>query len=197
MELIIINSEKLKVILSPSDMQELDVTCEDLDYETPHTKRAFWEILDKAKSKVGFDSQGYRLYVQVYPSKDGGCEMFVTKLLYENNNLSKKEAEADRCESIAVMCPDEESLISLCKRMHPHCIYKSSLHLLESGEYILLLDKGKKPSYVQKKNTCKEPTYLGEYGTVRRLDELCVATLCEHSRVLVSEKAVELFAKTF
>ena len=33
------------------DMQELDITSGDLDYETPHTKRAFWEILDKAKIK--------------------------------------------------------------------------------------------------------------------------------------------------
>ena len=51
-----------------------------LDYENTETRRAFWSILDEAKHRTGFDAASEKVFVQVYPSKSGGCEMYVTKL---------------------------------------------------------------------------------------------------------------------
>ena len=44
------------------------------------SRRTFWRVLDAAKSEVGFDPAGDKVLIQVYPIKDGGCEIFVTKL---------------------------------------------------------------------------------------------------------------------
>lgn len=83
MDLILISESKLKVTLSATDMKSLSLSCEDIDYDNTETRRAFWSILDEAKHKTGFDAAANRVFIQVYPSKGGGCELYVTKLLTE------------------------------------------------------------------------------------------------------------------
>lgn len=80
MELILISESKLKIMLSADDMELYDITCETIDYDDSFSRRAFWDILSEARDRTGFDAAGEKVYVQVYPSKTGGCEMFVTKL---------------------------------------------------------------------------------------------------------------------
>lgn len=80
MDLILISESKLKVTLSAADMKALSLSCEDLDYDNTSTRRAFWSILDEAKQRTGFDAAQSRVFIQVYPSKSGGCELYITKL---------------------------------------------------------------------------------------------------------------------
>ena len=80
MELIMISNSKLKIMLTSEDMKEYSLDCNTLSYENTETRRAFWSILDEAKHRTGFDAASERVFVQVYPSKKGGCEMYVTKL---------------------------------------------------------------------------------------------------------------------
>lgn len=80
MELILIDDSKLKIMLSAEDMKLYDITCETIDYDDSLSRRAFWDILSEARDRTGFDTGKDKVYVQVYPSKSGGCEMFITKL---------------------------------------------------------------------------------------------------------------------
>lgn len=80
MELLLISDSRLKVILSREDMEKYSLSAEMMDYDNTETRRAFWSILDEAKHRTGFDAAADRVFVQVYPSRCGGCEMFVTKL---------------------------------------------------------------------------------------------------------------------
>ena len=80
MELILISDKKLKVMLSASDMQKYELDNDTIDYDNTETRRAFWQILDEAKHKTGFDAASEKVFIQVYPSRGGGCEMYVTKL---------------------------------------------------------------------------------------------------------------------
>lgn len=79
MELILINNKKLKVMLTPDDMQRYALTCDNIDCEDAPTRRALRAVLDDASASCGFDSHD-RVFIQVYPSKGGGCEIFVTRL---------------------------------------------------------------------------------------------------------------------
>ena len=80
MELILISDSKLKIMLTRDDLRLYSIDCDTLDYENTETRRAFWSILDEAKHRTGFDAASEKVFVQVYPSKAGGCEMYVTKL---------------------------------------------------------------------------------------------------------------------
>lgn len=80
MELIIISESKLKIMLSAPDMARYELESNRMDCGDVRTRAAFRHIFDDARAEIGFDTEGERLYVQFYASKEGGCEIFVTKL---------------------------------------------------------------------------------------------------------------------
>lgn len=80
MELLMISDTKLKIMLSKEDMDTYALDGENVDYDSTETRRAFWAILDEAKHRTGFDAASDKVLIQLYPSRDGGCELFVTKL---------------------------------------------------------------------------------------------------------------------
>lgn len=80
MELIVISENKLKVMLTADDMRHYNLDCDTMDSDSGPTRRAFRCILDDARAQTGFDAGKDKIFVQLYPGKSGGCEMFVTKL---------------------------------------------------------------------------------------------------------------------
>lgn len=89
MELILINDSKLKIMLNEEDMKEYSIG-NDADCVEPSTRRAIRSLLEKAKEQIGFNTEGDEIFVQLYTSKRGGCELFVTKTLY-NDGLELDE----------------------------------------------------------------------------------------------------------
>ena len=78
MELIPINESKLKIMLDESDMRQYNIT-DEADCANSETRLAIRNILDRAKDQIGFNTEGSEIFVQLYTSKGGGCELFVTK----------------------------------------------------------------------------------------------------------------------
>ncbi len=80
MELIVISDSKLKIMLTAPDMIRYDLEGSCKDCTDDKTRAAFRHIFDDARREIGFDTEGERLFVQMYASREGGCEIFVTKL---------------------------------------------------------------------------------------------------------------------
>ena len=78
MELILINDDKLKIMLSREDMQKYNIDG-DADYSKLSTRCAIKDLLSEAKQMVGFSTDGESYLVQLFTSRTGGCEIFVTK----------------------------------------------------------------------------------------------------------------------
>ncbi len=93
MELILINSSKLKIMLDKSDMREYNIG-DDSDCTGAQTRRAIRTILDRAKDQIGFNTEGEEIFVQLYSSKGGGCELFVTKS-HLSDTLSSARTQSD------------------------------------------------------------------------------------------------------
>lgn len=92
MELIVISENKLKVMLTADDMRHYNLDCDTMDSDSGPTRRAFRCILDDARAQTGFDPGKDKIFVQLYPGKSGGCEMFVTKLGTEKKDGEKPVA---------------------------------------------------------------------------------------------------------
>lgn len=80
MELIVISDRKLKIMLTEPDMAKYELQPNTADYGDLHTRAALRHIFEDAQAEIGFETQGERLFVQLYTSRNGGCEIFVTKL---------------------------------------------------------------------------------------------------------------------
>ena len=105
MELIPISMTKLKIMLTAPDMLHYELQGKDLSCVDAHTRRAFRHVLDDAHAQIGFDTRGEKLFIQLYASRDGGCELFVTKLGCEGS------FDCDPIEAPVTLTPAEESLL--------------------------------------------------------------------------------------
>ena len=67
MEFIPISENKIKIILTSEDLGEFELKADELDYSDTDTKRMFWDVLSRVKHSTGFDTEGQRVLVQLYP----------------------------------------------------------------------------------------------------------------------------------
>lgn len=105
MEYLVINDSKLKIIMTLEDARRYGLNTLGADYDSPEARRRFWRVLDDAAVAVGFSSKGDKVLIQYYPSRDGGCEIFVTKLGALNSSASRAVASADNVTTISLL-PD-------------------------------------------------------------------------------------------
>ena len=215
MELIIISQSKLKIMLSADDMRKYGLGS-DIDYADSKTRRAFRNILDEAKSKTGFDAESEKIFIQLYPSKKGGCEIYITKIDDESDcdyaelsiKLSEEKPQNKSATKSAGIIPSAqrkvlkerkkaysfdkfEHLIAVCRRLAAMGWKgKSSAYNDENKSfYIILCDK----------NHCEELrvdplSFITEYGIAEHYDSL-IKYLGEHASCICQNKAVETLGK--
>lgn len=80
MEFLLVGESKIKIVLTEEERASYGLGASAPDISGPGARRSFWRILDMAKKDVGFDPSGDKILIQLYPIKNGGCEIFVTKL---------------------------------------------------------------------------------------------------------------------
>ncbi len=210
MEIIMINDSKLKIMLREEDLRQFEISADELDYSNTETKRMFWDILCRAKHKTGFNTDGQRVLVQLYPSKDGGCEMFVTKMgsLGESDDehkcthstgyeklcsqLKKQKKNHLSKGILGVYGFDKtEWLIRVCRKLSSlGYIGDSSAYKCDNGRsYLFLTDVDTSPAM-----PLDEFSFITEYGTPESSDMLKYY-IGEHGKVLCESNAVSVLGK--
>jgi negative regulator of genetic competence, sporulation and motility len=188
MELILINENKLKITLSECDMKQYDLDCTTIDYDNTETRRAFWSILDEAKHKTGFDAAHGRVFIQLYPSRAGGCEMYVTKLESRADDGQSHALLPLSRRNVAYTFDSLDLLIAVCRRLRDSDFSgKSEAHRLDSGKYLLFIDEPEENAYIG----LSESSFLEEFGTRENFKSSRI--LChEHGICICRESAAEI-----
>ena len=184
MEYILINEGKLKVMFEKSDLEEFDIRAEELDYANPDAKPVFEDILRYAREEFGFDTSGHKVLLQLFPSRDGGCELFITRLpsLCEYPKPQQKESAAYSFEELS-------HLLSVCKRLLSKGFCGESSAWADSqGRWYLMLEDSDmldlhglpiphELSFIEEYGESQSPRvlslYLGEYAQ----------SICEHDAI--------------
>ena len=78
MELIRINERKIKIMLTPSDMTQFELKADRIGEDSEEAHRAFRHLLDEVRRQTDLELDDRRIAVQYFPSREGGCEMFVS-----------------------------------------------------------------------------------------------------------------------
>jgi len=210
MDLIKINDNKLKIMLSATDMHSFALDADHMDYTNSKTREAFRHILEEARDRTGFDAKGHQIYVQLYPSRGGGCEMFVTKLgvvcaLGEESSPPSKETsqqkataalprpkpgpQADRHHTVAFMFDAMEHLLCVCRRLRGREFggLSEAWHGEEGKYYLLLSERGgaRRSMLFDRTLLC----LLGEYGLQQNADTVRLY-IREHARPICEEDAI-------
>lgn len=204
MELIRISENKIKIMLNASDMTAYDLPSEGFDYCESTVREAFRAVLKDAGRKTGMDFSDSRLSIQLYPSKSGGCEMFVTRngdstgfsagvrsrgktLSPERDILPDPEAEEshprwERAEAFGF--ESMQWLLSVCKRLKRVGFSGNSAAFRdENGKCFLLIEA---PGSVR--------SLIIEYGTPES-PEAVRLYISEHGDTLCAREAVEILGE--
>ena len=192
MEFLTVGNSKIKIMLSKEEAESRGIRAEDSSYDDPEIRRAFRNILVEAKEKAGFDIGKEKVLIQIYPSRDGGMELFITKL----GIISKEAANMiSRSEHVAVISAKRvyyifttfEALVSAVRSVHTELLEDSTLFLLDEGGYCFsFCEKDQNP-------VLSRLSVLSEFG--KKINELPALSLTEHARILRSGDAAEMLCK--
>jgi hypothetical protein len=78
MELVVIDKQRMKIMLSCEELSSYNIDASTFDPQDEETKRILYDIVDRARRSAGLEGASGGMFVQVFTSTDGGCEMYVT-----------------------------------------------------------------------------------------------------------------------
>ena len=179
MELILISNSKLKIMLSAEDMKEYNIECDGASA----LRRGFKPVLERAHNDCGFDIDSGRLLVQVFPSRGGGCEMFVTRVALDSGKERESDASVCIFDSIG-------SMSRLCKILRGRGYGDgSSAYEIGKGAYALIL-----PEFDRDEPLPLGAAVISEFG-YRRDCENIEGYIKEHARAIFADDAVARLAE--
>ena len=189
MELIVIDEERMKIMLSREELLSYNIYAPDIDTEDESTKRILYDIIDRAKRTAGFDGEWGSMFVRVFPSGDGGCEMYVTKYaqLYDEDEYMCDDTTEDkghgaraRARRYVYRLASADLLLRCCRALADRgYAAPSDVYISEDGEtYFLVLHEGE----------CDTSVAL-EFGESVSFSGVLVY-LSEHARILVEKDGV-------
>ena len=192
MELIRVSHCKLKVMLTPDDVERLHLDPETSENEDLHS--AFRTLLREIKEDCGFDPDGKELSIQYFPSREGGCEMFISHLSETEEETQAADGPPQKIagfhKEYAFRFAEMEALLMACKRLF-------------SMGYI-----GDSQAYIDEKSNCflflgvlsghpfempEELRFLSEYGRQESVSDAKLY-LSEYGRSICPSSAVQILA---
>ena len=197
MELIRISNSKLKIMLTPMDMRQFELSTDNFYDDSEKMHRSFRLLLDEVKRQSGFEADDHRISVQYFPSREGGCEMFISNLSgdMENGNCALTPApemqpaprtRGSFSRSFAYRFEGLAELLSVCRRLLVmDYINESSAWRDDGGRYYLFLNTFAASPFA----TPEELYFVVEYGTIENASHLRLY-LAEHGNIICAEDAV-------
>ena len=204
MELIRISDQKLKIMLTPLDMTLYDFSVDGFGANSEKMHRAFRRLLEDVHRQIDFDADDHHLSVQYFPSREGGCEMFISNLPCESDTcqpISGGFAIPERGELIphptkhtngsfqkesAYRFEKLTYLLATCKRLCKlNFICESTAWQDDKNDYFLFLSMRSTSPY----STPEELDFIVEYGSVENASTLRMYVR-EHGRQICPTNAI-------
>ena len=104
MEFLLVGDSKLKIVMSDTEVAAHGLSSAASAVDSPTTRRSFWRVLKLAEGEVGFNPTDDKVLVQFYPMKNGGGELFVTKLGLLSDSSARTVARSDRVAILSHRC---------------------------------------------------------------------------------------------
>ena len=139
MEFNVISSNKLKILMSQRECEKYGIKATDGEYEGSSVRTSLGMILSRAEQEVGFKVGTEQVLILLYPTSEGGCEIFVTKLSKLTGKERKTLIDKDSINTYSgrecVYCFD--SLDNLCAAARALRSREGGwdVYLADSGEY--------------------------------------------------------------
>ncbi len=172
MELIEIGKTKLIFLLEQKDMEKYEIT---IDEYSPTQKNGFLRLVSDTGVDTTFLSD---VLVEIFEAKDGGCEMFVTKLSDKTDSAYIKVG----CKKYIYSFLELYDLMAACRML-------MGLNLSGGEAYV---DRDRRVFYLALENEYK---HLTEFGA-SKCKSIAWEYLCEHCSLFAKDAIEKLSCLT-
>jgi negative regulator of genetic competence, sporulation and motility len=175
MEILKIGKQAVKVSLNEAEANRYNILNNEALNEE-EIREGFSLLLKEIKSKTDFSYNNKKLFTEIFPSKNGGCEIYISCVIAETNKTvykDKSQEETKKKPSYAVYELDNlYNLLKVIYRLRETKYNdKSSVYYdNEGGKYLLVLEnisyKSIKYSFIleyARYIKCNYISYLNEY----------------------------------
>ena len=194
LEFLLIGESKIKIVLTPKEADEFGLQGVSADVGSHIARRAFWRVLDRARAEVGFDASGDKILIQLYPDREGGCEIFVTKLGILSDASARLVSRSDRVTLLsrkqgiyAFDCLEDLITATFAVRSATGDTLPQSDVYSDGSRYYLILEE-----YGKGGEPIEFPCIL-EFATVLTADTYIY--ICEHAARLTDGDGISLFSE--
>ena len=96
MDILKIGDNSLKIMLTADDLITYSIDYDILNTKTEYSIKILKEILRDAGSKCGFTADSSKLFVQLYASSKGECEIFAKRISSSTNVYSQSTVKRQK-----------------------------------------------------------------------------------------------------
>lgn len=208
MELIRISDRKLKIMLTPTDMRHFELNPDSFGENSRQMHHAFRLLLEEIKRQTDFDADDRQISVQYFPSREGGCEMFISRLQaceedpppaplptsIETRALQLRTGARTRgafCRDCAYRFESIDHLLLVCRRLRDAGYIGESVAYRDekSRYYLIIAVRSSSPFSIP-----EEWNFIVEYGSVENA-ALVKLYVMEHGNILCASGAVDTLAE--
>ena len=79
-----LNENKIRIFLNLEDLKEKNIDLHDFMSNSLETQDFFFDLLNKAESEVGFNTNNYKLMIEALASSDGNFVFTITRTIPES-----------------------------------------------------------------------------------------------------------------
>ncbi len=186
MEFLVVSDTKLKITVTEQECSRYGIDRCDSEFSGSEVKNIIRELLQLAKDECGFDADGEKILVQMYPLPDRSCELFITKIA----NLPWRERKAvdssDRLKTyetaVGVYCfSGLDTLIQAVRAVYRQGAC-ADLYSASNGDYYIQLAECLSGGL-------SEYEVFREYG--KKLDSLPITLMGEYGRCIAKGNAFD------
>ena len=183
MRIVTVNEYRVEVTLTREELEDFDVTYEQLDYADPETRRVMWTLLSEIRQQNGVDLDlSGKLLIEVNRETDGSCRVCFTVLPHrEGRSGSVKQLVKTETAPVVLETADLDSVIraaAASKRGADGALYQSG------GRYRLVLRVGSDQAENAALRVC-------EFGELSPSPALAAARCAELWECVIPAGAVE------
>lgn len=203
-----VGSNKIKVTISMRDLEERNIDLNSLNYNSPAAQELFWDMMEQAELKFGFNASDSQLCIEASPDSEEGFIVFITKLedeedfesiqKYIKNRFKRADLRVKKksCKiSPTVMIYsfiELEDICALSKRIYPMFSGDSSLYKYKNFYYLVLTKNN-----LAVANQKIFENILNEYGTKIVNTNYYEGILSERGTKMIDYNAIEILSSYF
>lgn len=184
MKIEFLTNTRVRVFLTPVDMEKYNIDFDLLDGFDDYTQSVIVKLVDEVKKESEFDISKGKLYVEVFPNAGKGCVFYLTLMPVDKALSKPKPKKTTR--TFAYKFHSINTLVSCCKGILKNfgaSVNKSTLYLIGDTYYLSIVP--------QDKLLLELKLFLDEYGTLFGEGTVPNAYLNEHGKVLIRDTAIE------